>query len=138
MSALRYIIALVVTWAVFTVGGAVWHEMLFEEQYNEWVFGIERMEMPVLYFVITHLMRAIVFVYVYHMLYKGGNPIVKGLKFGFLMGMLTGLTVTSYYGDFEISSPGWAVLEFAFSMTRALIAGLLIGIIIGQKDSKPA
>lgn len=134
----RYSIALLVTWIVFTLGGAVWHEVIFADLYNEWVFGIERLEMPVMYFVITHLMRAIVFVYVYFMLYKGGNPVVKGLKFGFLMGMLTGLTVTGYYGDFEIASPGWALLEFAFNIIRALVAGVLIALIVGERKETAA
>jgi hypothetical protein len=138
MNLARYAIALVVTWLIFTIGGAVWHEVVFKDLYNEWVFGIERLEMPVMYFVITHFMRALVFVYVYYMLYKGGNPVVKGLKFGFLMGVLTGLTVTGYYGDFQINSPLWAVLEFAFNIVRALVAGLLIGIIVGEREKKPA
>lgn len=139
MMLLRYSIALVVTWVLFTVGGAVWHEVIFADLYNEWVFGIERLEMPVIYFVITHMMRALVFVYIYFMLYKGGSPMMKGLKFGFLMGMLSGLTVTGYYGDFNISSPGWALLEFGFHVVRALVAGVLIALIVGEKnDTKSA
>jgi hypothetical protein len=52
--------------------------------------------------------------------------------------MLTGLTVTGYYGDFQINSPLWAVLEFAFNIVRALMAGLFIGIIVGEREKKPA
>lgn len=138
MIVLRYSIALLVTWVLFALGGALWHEVLFAEQYNEWVFGIERMELSVTYFLITYLMRSMVFVYVYHMLYSGGNPLIKGLKYGFLMGMITGLAVTGYYGDFEIKSPDWVVLEFVFNMIRSTIAGVLIALIIGNKDVKTA
>jgi len=138
MIVLRYSIALLVTWVLFALGGALWHEVLFAEQYNEWVFGIERMELPVTYFLITYLMRSMVFVYVYHMLYSGGNPAMKGLKYGFLMGMITGLAVTGYYGDFEIKSPDWVVLEFTFNMIRSTIAGVLIALIIGDKGMKTA
>jgi len=53
------------------------------------------------------------------------------------MGMLTGLTVTGYYGDFNISSPGWALLEFAYNIVRALLAGVAIGLIVGEKNAKP-
>lgn len=135
MNVVRYSIALLVTWVLFALGGALWHEVLFEEQYNEWVFGIERLELPVTYFLITYLMRSMVFVYVYHMLYSGGNPFMKGLKYGFLMGMITGLAVTGYYGDFEIKSPDWVILEFVFNMIRSIIAGILIALIIGEKKA---
>ncbi len=138
MILLRYTLALVLTWVIFALGGAFWHEVLFEQQYNEWVFGIERLELPVTYFLITYLMRSMVFVYVYHMLYAGGNPVMKGLKFGFLMGMITGLAVTGYYGDFEIKSPDWVILEFIFNLVRSILAGIVVGLVIGEKAEKVA
>lgn len=137
MNLVRFIIATFVAWLIFNIGGAVWHEVIFETWYNEWVIDIERVQMPIGYFVITHAMRALVFVYVYHMLYKGGSPIAKGLKFGFLMGILTGLTVTSYYGDFNITSPGWALLEFTYNIVRALMVGVSTAVIIGRRDIEP-
>ena len=137
MNVARFITATVVAWLIITLAGAVWHEVIFKDWYNEWVFGIERLRMPIGYFLITHAMRALVFVYVYHMLYKGGNPLVKGLKFGFLMGILTGLTVTSYYGDFNITSPGWAVLEFTYNIVRAVLVGIATALIIGERNREP-
>lgn len=137
MNFLKFILAVAVAWVVITLGGTLWHEVIFENSYNEWVFGIERMQMPVGYFLITHLMRALAFVYVYYMLYKGGNPIVKGLKFGFLMGILTGVTVTSYYGDFMITSPGWVLLEFAYNIVRAILVGISTAVIIGEREPEP-
>lgn len=135
MNTVRFTLAVVATWLLFILGGAFWHEVLFADLYDEWVpVSVERLEMPIMYFVITHIMRALVFVYVYHMLYKGGTPWIKGLKFGFLMGILTGLTVTSYYGDFNITSPGWAVMEFSYNIVRALAAGMFIALIIGKRS----
>lgn len=134
MNTLRFGLAVAATWLLFVLGSTIWHEALFGPLYDEWVpVSIERLEMPIMYFLITHIMRALVFVYVYHMLYKGGTPWIKGLKFGFLMGILTGLTVTSYYGDFNITSPGWAVMEFSFNIVRALFAGVIIALIIGKR-----
>ena len=134
MNTVRFGLAVAATWLLFVFGSTFWHEALFGALYDEWIpVSIERLEMPIMYFLITHIMRALVFVYVYHMLYKGGTPWIKGLKFGFLMGILTGLTVTSYYGDFNITSPGWAVMEFSFNIVRALLAGLIIAMIIGKR-----
>lgn len=138
MILLRYTLALLASWIIFALGGALWHEVIFEEQYNEWVFGIERLELPVTYFLITYLMRSMVFVYVYHMLYSGGNPLMKGLKYGFLMGMMTGLAVTGYYGDFEIKSPDWVLMEFTFNLIRSVLVGVVIALIIGEKGFKTA
>ncbi|MDC0303838.1 hypothetical protein OAL15_02380 [Flavobacteriales bacterium] len=137
MSLIRFTVSTVVAWSIFFFGGIIWHKVIFATWYNEWVFSIERLEMPILYFIITHAMRALIFVYVYHMLYKGGVPLIKGLKFGFLMGILTGLTVTSYYGDFNITSPGWALLEFTFNIVRALVVGVSIALIIGERNREP-
>ena len=136
MGFVRFILAVAVAWVLITLSGVLWHEVIFEDQYNEWVFGIERTQMPVEYFLVTHAMRALVFVYVYYMLYKGGNPYIKGLKFGFLMGMLTGVTVTSYYGDFVISSPGWVLLEFAYNVVRAILVGVSTALIIGERQQE--
>ena len=133
MNWIKFTIAFIVSWVLFTLGGAIWHEVLFEEMYTEWLFGIERLEMPILYFIIIDVMRSLVYVYVYHMLYKGGNPVSKGLKFGFLMGILSGLTVTGYYGDFNITSPSWALMEFAFNVVRSLAGGVVIALIIGRR-----
>lgn len=137
MNTVRFGLAVVATWLLFILGGFVWHDVIFSDLYDEWVpLSVERLEMPIMYFVITHIMRALVFVYVYHMLYKGGTPWIKGLKFGFLMGILTGLTVTSYYGDFNITSPGWAVMEFSYNIVRALAAGMFIALIIGKRGAE--
>ena len=137
MSFVRFILAVLVAWVIITLGGAVWHEMIFADWYNEWVVGIERTQMPVEYFLVTHVIRALAFVYVYYMLYKGGNPYIKGLKFGFLMGILTGVTVTSYYGDFLIRSPGWVLLEFAYNVVRAILVGISTAVIIGERETQP-
>jgi hypothetical protein len=137
MKLFRFILAVAIAWFLITLAGVLWHEVIFEDWYNEWVFGIERTEMPIGYFLTTHLMRALVFVYVYFMLYNGGNPFIKGLKFGFLMGILTGVTVTSYYGDFLITSPGWVLLEFVFNIIRAILVGVSTAVIIGEGKPKP-
>lgn len=135
MQLVRFSLAVLATWLVFVIGGALWHEVIFDRWYDEWVHEIVRLEMPIGFFLLTHAMRALVLVYVYTMLYKGGSPIIKGLKFGFLMGMITGLVVTSYYGDFKISSPSWALMEFAYNIIRGLMAGALISLIIGRRET---
>ncbi len=138
MNLVRFVLAVIVAWVIFAIGGALWHQMLFLDLYREWVPSTSaRLEPPILYFIITHIMRALVYVYVYHMLYKGGNPLLKGLKFGFLMGILTGLTVTSYYGDFNITSPGWVLLEFVFNIVRAILVGVSTALIIGERNREP-
>jgi len=134
MNLVRFLAATVVAWLIIALGGAVWHEILFADQYNAWTVGIERIQMPIEYFVVSHFIRALAYVYVYYMLYKGGTPLVKGLKFGFLMGIITGVTVTSYYGDFLITSPGWVLAEFAYNIVRAMSVGVTTAFIIGERQ----
>lgn len=137
MNIARFIIAVVVAFLIMALFGALWGEILFAEWYNKWMLYVERPTISVPFYIITHAMRALIFVYVYHMLYKGGSPIMKGLKFGFLMGILTGLTATGYYVDFNIPSPEWVLLEFAFNIIRALLVGVAIALVIGERKPEP-
>jgi len=138
MNIARIIVAIVVAWLIIMLFGVLWGEVLFTEWYNEWMVYVEKPNVSVSFFMIVHAMRALIFVYVYHMLYKGGRPIIKGLKFGFLMGILTGLTATGYYVDFNIQAPEWVVLEFFFNLVRALLVGVTIALIIGERKPKAA
>lgn len=137
MNVARFIIATIVAWIVIMLFGVIWGEVLFADLYNEWMVYVEKPNVSVSYFMIVHAMRAIVFVYVYHMLYKGGKPLYKGLKFGFLMGILTGLTATGYFVDFNIQAPEWVVMEFAFNIGRALLVGVTVALIIGERNREP-
>ena len=138
MNIARFIAAIIVAWLIIMLFGVFWGEVLFAEWYNKWMIYVEKPNVSVTYFMVVHAMRAIVFVYVYHMLYKGGKPIVKGLKFGFLMGILTGLTATGYYVDFNIQAPEWVMLEFCFNVIRAILVGVSVALIIGEREPKPA
>ena len=138
MNIARFIAAVIVAWFVIMLFGVFWGEVLFAEWYNKWMIYVEKPNVSVTYFMVVHAMRAIVFVYVYHMLYKGGKPIVKGLKFGFLMGILTGLTATGYYVDFNIQAPEWIMLEFCFNVIRSILVGISTALIIGEREPKPA
>ncbi len=137
MNMARFILATVVAWVIIALFGVFWGEILFADWYNDWMQWVEKPQVAIEYYIITHAMRALVFVYVYHMLYKGGKPIIKGLKFGFLMGILTGLTATSYFVDFNIQAPEWVVLEFVFNIVRALLVGVSTALIIGERKPKP-
>ncbi len=137
MNITRFILASVAAWIIMALFGVFWGEILFDEWYKEWIQDVAKPQVPVEYYIITHAMRALVFVYVYHMLYKGGKPILKGLKFGFLMGILTGLTATSYFVDFNIQAPEWVVLEFVFNIVRALLVGVSTALIIGERKPLP-
>lgn len=136
MNWIRFGIAVFVSWFIYAIGGAVWHEVIFASEYTEWVFGLERLTMPVGYHLITYLMRGIVFVYIYHILYKGGTPIITGARFGFLIGMVTALTVASYFWVFNIPSPMWLFMEFVYNVGRDILMGMVVAIIIGKDQGK--
>ena len=64
MNTVRFGLAVAATWLLFVFGSTFWHEALFGALYDEWIpVSIERLEMPIMYFLITHIMRALVFVY---------------------------------------------------------------------------
>jgi hypothetical protein len=115
--------------------GAVWHLVLFKSFYDVQQAAVTRAEILMPMLLIVDLLRGILFAYIYPLGYKGGNPASQGLKFGCLMGLVSGLHLAVYFTTLNIPAISWAVVEVLFCCIQGAIAGLLIGLIYGAKKT---
>lgn len=113
--------------------GAVWHLVLFKSYYDVQQAAVARPEtlMPML--LVVDLLRGLLFAYIYPLGYKGGPPVTQGLKFGCLMGLVSGLHLAIYFTFLNIPSLSWAFVEVLFSAMQGAFAGLLVALIYGRK-----
>lgn len=82
---------------------------------------------------IAYLILAILMTYIYSLVYKGGKPIIEGLKIGVIIGILWvfphGLTMAAAHDTsifYEVKNALWHMVEQG-------IGGIIIAVIIGKK-----
>ncbi len=64
-----------------------WHTILFYDLYVEWG-AFTRAEPIIAFGMIATIIQGIVIGYLYPFFYQGGNPIVQGVKFSIIAGLL--------------------------------------------------
>ena len=82
---------------------------------------------------IAYLILGIIMTYIYSLVYRGGKPIIEGLKIGIIIGILWvfphGLTMAAAHDTsilYEIKNTVWHMVEQG-------IGGIIIAVIIGKK-----
>ena len=86
--------------------------------------------------VLTMLLQGSILAYLYPLLYRGGTPVVQGLKFGLLMGLFLGsyiaLAEPAKYAAPSIGN--WIAVEGAASLVQFSLYGILVGLAYGRRD----
>ena len=65
-----------------------WHLVWFHDLYQSWG-AITRAEPIIALGIVAIILQGIVIAYLYPFFYKGGNPIVQGIKFNLIIGLMT-------------------------------------------------
>lgn len=118
----RYILAAVGGYIVLEVVAVLWHGVIFTATYADLTKTTQAALGSI--FVLDAL-RALVLACVYPIGYQGGTPWVEGLKFGVLMGLLTGFTAGVY-----LSIVGQPVSMVWIELVYLVIQGALNGIAV--------
>ena len=80
-----------------------------------------------------HLLQGFFFTLIYTYYYKGENPLKEGFIFGLLLGLLFALPVTFFmWATFPVSYKA-AIVDGVGMGIRILVAGIVIGLIMGKK-----
>ncbi len=105
-----------------------WHIILFHDLYVEW--GAFTRAEPILAFgMIATLIQGIIIGYLYPFFYQGGHPIVQGVKFSIIAGLL----VYSVMGfataaKFQIEPVAdFLVYHTIFQLIQFVLAGIALG-----------
>lgn len=126
LAAMAYV---VVTFAV----AAPWHFVLFPDLYHE--LGMYNREEPsVALGVLSMLIQGLVLGYLYPRYYRGGPPVVEGVRFGLLAGaFLFSVSTLANAAKIQVSSiPGWIGIQLAFHLIQFVVAGAAIGLVFGR------
>ena len=130
LAAIAYVI---VTFAV----AASWHLVFFKDLYDQ--LGIFTRKEPLIPLGITSIiMQGLVLSYLYPVFFKGGSPLMQGLKFGLLIGVLmASIAVFAEAGKQHVSSlTTWLAFESMYYLLQFGLVGVIIGLIYGKKVSQ--
>ena len=117
---------------VMWLAGGIWHELIAATLYA----GEEgNPHDGIAIILVGYLTGAAIMAYIYPLGYKGGRPIIEGLKFGILMGILWVFPHDlSLAGSSDISM-AYIFKNTAWHIVEKSIGGIVIALIYGKMAS---
>ncbi len=105
------------------------HFALSAEHYA--AVGFMRDEPIMVLGIFTMLMQGVILAYLYTFFYRGGAPLLRGLKYGLLMGVFLGSYIVLVEPAKYIvpSIRGWMIVEGLASLVQFSLYGVLVGLI---------
>jgi hypothetical protein len=136
MNIKKLLIAGVVAFVAMFILGYLWHAVLMSSFYEQNYRFTARPEPIVLRIAVAYFVLAFLMSYVYPLGYKGGSPMMEGLRFGIIMGILwvfplslilNAITENLFMTGVLVDT-GWHIVEEG-------IAGIIIGLLYGKGSS---
>src|SRR5437867_3014752 len=128
----RFVFAAVAYVVIVMIIAMLWHLLLFKDVYT----AAHMREHPLFHLGISSMViQALIISHTYPRLALSGEPIVRGLKFGFLAGLLLGsLGVLAEAGKYDVGSVSTFLLcEGGFFILQYCVVGVVIGLIYGNQ-----
>ena len=112
--------------------GFLWHRVIMGGFYDEHGAAVMREEPKMLFIILGVLVLAFLMAYAYPLGYKGGSPVIEGLRFGALMGLLAFLPFNLIlYGAFNITLAG-ALVDAGWHVVEEGVGGVIIAMVYGS------
>jgi hypothetical protein len=107
---------------------ATWHLVVFKDLYAQLAI-FTRAEPLVPLGLLSMLLQAVIFAWLFPIFTAGKSPLAAGLAFGLIMGVLMGsIGALAEAGKQNVTSlPTFLVLESAFDLTQYALLGLVLG-----------
>lgn len=132
---MKIIILATLSYVVLTMAIAFpWHMIWFHDLYAG--IGAHTRAEPIIPFgMLAMAIQGAVIAYLYPFWYKGGNPVLHGIKFMLIAGLLIyTVMVFATAAKFEIKPVSTFLLyATAFQLIQFVITGAALGLIYGQK-----
>lgn len=133
-----FILATLLYSAVTMIHGFTWHFTFFSDTYHQ--LGIYNREPPIIPLGFTSMiLQGLILAFLYPRYFRGGRPLVEGVKFGLIMGtFLFSVSTLANAAKIHVSSMStWLTIQTAFHLIQFIIVGAGIGLIYGS-NSKAA
>jgi hypothetical protein len=133
MDTKKFVLAVLVYVVLTFVIAAGWHLVLFKSMYEELAI-FTRKEPLIPLGVISMLLQGLVLAYLYPRLSGTGTPLVKGIKFGLLVGVLmASIAVFAEAGkQFVTSLPTWLAFESTYYLLQFGVVGVGMAMVYGR------
>ena len=135
MDVRRFVIACVAYIVIVMTIATVWHLGLFKD-----VYAPARMrDQPLFHLGIASMViQAMIVAYLYPLCALSGSPIVRGLKFGLLVGLLMGsYGVLAEAGKYDVGPVGTFVFfEGVFFLLQYSVVGAAIGMVYAHQSGR--
>ena len=114
-----------------------WHLMWFRKDYHD--FGIYTRADPIIPLgLATMLIQGVVIALVYPRWYRGGTPVLEGIKFSLLIGLfLFSVSTVATIAKVEVTAPWrFVILSGIFHTIQFTVAGAGLGLAFGRLGTK--
>lgn len=133
----KLLIGFVAVFVTFTALDFVIHNLILGTTYEQirQVFRPDMMEKMWIMYLVTAI-SSFFFVLIFSKGYEG-KGIAEGLRYGFYVGMM--MSVGMAYGSYAMYPLPYslAMSWFIYSMVEYLVAGTVVALVYGQKESAP-
>jgi uncharacterized membrane protein YvlD (DUF360 family) len=128
MNMKKFVLATVVGGFGMWVLSGLWHNLIVPTFYSE--TGASHEGIGTL--LVAYLVLSLLMAYMYPLVYEGGRPIIEGLKFGMVIGVLWvfphELAMAGAHGD----SISYVFKNAAWHLVEQGVGGIIIGFVYGR------
>ncbi|MCK4798022.1 MAG: hypothetical protein KAT05_11600 [Spirochaetes bacterium] len=133
MNAKKMLFALIAGFIAMFLLSGLWYTLIMADFYEANSPSTAFAEPKMQFIVLGYFILALILAYIYPLGYKGGSPVIEGLKFGVVMGLLWILPIgVVLFGVME-SSGILLVVDAIWHVVEQGIGGIVIGLVYGSQ-----
>ena len=133
MNAKKMLFALIAGFIAMFLLSGLWHTLIMADFYEANSPSTAFAEPKMQFIVLGYFILALILAYIYPLGYKGGTPVIEGLKFGILMGLLWILPLSVVLFGVMESSGTLLVVDAIWHVVEQGIGGIVIGLVYGSQ-----
>jgi len=122
----RFFLVALAAWMVMGLLSIIWHLVLFSDLYNNGNCNI-----PIA--ALAYFMLSLLMTYAYPIFYKGGSPVIEGLKFGIFIGLIWILPLHILQLSIERVDLNMMLVDDPWHAIEQGIGGIVIALVYGRK-----
>ena len=132
MNVKKLVLASLAGFIIMFLLSGLWYMVLMSDYYHANFADVERAEPIFTSIVIGYLVLSFLLAYIYPFGYKGKSPLIEGLRFGLIMGLVIAIpSMLILYGVHTFPLTG-TLIDIIFTIVQISIGGIVIGYVYGS------